>query len=442
MDKCPHCGLEITKGAKTCPHCNKEIEQKDTLINQVKTAVADSVKTFKDEVGKKIEEAATAVKTLATRVEAIEKLPALKDGKAPAFGHSSKYLGYNLNHQLRGIRNIAAKNPSQFPMFSNDEASENYAKWLLAHIAFRKNGDMEARKVMLEIAQKTNQMQEDTAAEGGYLVPQEYGWDIIQLARERTFCLQYCDVIQMSRSIINLPSEASLAAVAWTAEEGGITAGEATVGTLQLTAKRLDGYARVTNELLQDTAIDISGMLTEQFSYATLLELDNQVLNGTGSPCSGVLTAKAGYSVILSGDDFSTITGTDLSLMIQKVVPGLEQGNGLFVIGTLGLHYIRTLKDTTNNFIFAPPGANVPGTIWQKPYFVSTNVTNTSAASTALGVFGNFKYFKIGNRVGAMSLEVDPYGLFTTNATRFRMITRWALGLGSTGSMCRVLTSS
>jgi HK97 family phage major capsid protein len=249
----------------------------------------------------------------------------------------------------------------------------------------------------------------------------------------------------MTRDILNLPTEATMVSVAWHAEEAAITQTEPTFGQLQLNAKRLDGYGKVTNELLQDSAIDIISLLVEQFAYAIGQELDNQVLNGTGDPASGLLTAACGNSVVMASGltDFSSVTGTNLSSLIYALNSG-DLANARFIVGRLGLHYIRTLKDANNNFIFSQIGGIPPagGTIWGFPYLVSEKVTNTTGVSTAFISFGDYKKFYLGRRVGAMALDLDPYGLFTTYATQFRMVTRWALGIGRSTAFSRLLTAA
>jgi HK97 family phage major capsid protein len=246
----------------------------------------------------------------------------------------------------------------------------------------------------------------------------------------------------MNRDILNLPTEASLVSVAWTAEEGDATESEATFGTLQLNARRLDAYGKITNELLNDSAIDITGLLMDQFINAVALELDNQTLNGTGTPVSGILTSACGTSVQMSaGERMSNISADDLSNMIYQLNSGYLAG-ARYIVNRLGMHYIRTLKDTYGQYVFANPGAGVPGTIWEYPYFLSEKIANTDGTSKAFVAFGNFKKFYIGRRLGSMALDLDPYSLFTKYATQYRLVTRWGMGIGQSVGFCRLITGS
>jgi HK97 family phage major capsid protein len=67
--------------------------------------------------------------------------------------------------------------------------------------------------------------------------------------------------------------------------------------------------------------------------------------------------------------------------------------------------------------------------------------TADTGAGCIFGLFGDFSKYIIGRRVGAMSLELDPYGLFDSDQTRFRMISRWALTLGRETAFTKIITA-
>jgi HK97 family phage major capsid protein len=199
--------------------------------------------------------------------------------------------------------------------------------------------------------------------------------------------------------------------------------------------------AVASNELIADADFDISSLLGEQFAYTQAMELDNQMFNGTGDPVSGVLTAKAGYSVVLGGASMSAITASDLSLAISKIEEGRLAG-ARFFFGRLASHYIRSLKDSQNRPIYAEIGGMTPRTVYEFPTNVSEKITNTDGASTALGVFGNFNYFLLGRRAGAMVIDVDPYTRFAEWDTRFRMVSRWAMNYGDVNAFVRIISGA
>lgn len=435
---------------------NKEeiIALQKGISDEISKGIEDLKKSMDSEKAAKEQEIKALKDQLSLVNEKLAKLEALPVGKgAPGHVHnygSQKFLGRDLKHQLVGIRDKAAENPKRFPMFANDEKAEGFAKFMLAVIdAGARNPSNEAKEYIAKVLENDlvakTAMNEATTTQGGFLVPTEYQWDLIMLSRDKTWALQECSVVQMGTNDLRLPTETALATVAWNTEGNAAGESEPTVGQVQLTAKKLDAYAIVSNELLQDSYVDVSGMLSNQFSYGISLELDNQVLNGDGTKLgSGVLTAAAGFSVIMTGSgsgSFSSISADNLSLAAESV-DEMYAPNGRFVYNKLIQHYIRTLKDSQGRYVYANPGNGVPGTIWEYPRIVSSKGPKTTAVSTAFVGFGDFKYYYIGRRVGAMMLEVDPYGLFTAGQTRYRVITRWAGKIAQANAFCRVLTGA
>ena len=407
-----------------------------------KQLLGDGLKEFKGTVMEEIKgEIKTAVKPLEDRMAAIEKLPAKGVSSPAIITSSAKYRGYNLSKQMVSIREKAAKNPRLFPMFSNDEKTEDFAKFLIAYTRVLK-GDMSAHADLKEFYAKANYA-EGADATGGYLVPIEYENELMQLARDTTFALQNCAVYEMGTDNKKVPAEGSLVTVEWDDEAGTIGDSEGTFDEVDLVAKRLNGLATVSNELLQDASFDLAGVLTEQFAYATGQELDNQLLNGTGSPFYGLAGTTAGYSVVLGSGStsFANMTADDFSLMMSKLQAGYLAGSK-FVINRAALHYVRTLKDTEGRPVFAMPGGTVPGTIYGIPYSEVEKANGTNAANKCIAMLGNWKRYAIGRRVGQMALDADPYGLFTKNQTRFRMVTRWGMKIGIANAFVRYMTAA
>lgn len=384
------------------------------------------VKTFVDE---KVAPLATEVKALSEKVEKIEKLPAFA---APAINMLPKeYKGYKLNEMGASVRKG----------FESDEGLFRYNKWIVDVVRALK-GDSESRLAIKELHAKTG-LGEASGSIGGYLVPDEFSSAIVKLAREASFLLANATVLNMGSDQLYVPTEASLATAYWpAAEKTAPTKSDPSFGQVSLTARKLGILTNpVGNELLADSAIDISALLTEQFAYAQALELDNQALNGTGFPCSGVLTAAAGYSVVMTLANFSSISADNLSEMISKL-SGADVANAKFVFHNLITHYLRILKDSQNAYIYANPGQGVPGTVWELPAIKSAKAPSTTGTSTAFVSLGNWKNFYVGKRNGSFVLDLDPYSNFGSDETVFRMMSRWALAIGRSTAFVRLVSGS
>jgi HK97 family phage major capsid protein len=400
-------------------------------MDQMKTA-------FKEVVSAELNPIKEQLKSAEEKIAKLEAAPA--KGQAPAIVTSKKVYGYNVEKMGSQIREKAAKNPAMFKTFSDEEKMNDFSEFMLDVVQATKFRNPAAHQKLFERQEKAA-YQEGATSEGGYLVPVEYQWDMIQLAREKTFALNECTVVNMSTNSLKLPKELTLAAVTWDDEEATFSSGEGTFDQVSLTARRCGATATVSNELLQDSAVDVVSILSEQFSYATLLDLDRVVLIGDGTKSSaytsGIMNGTAGNSVVLSTSLITSLTADKLSDAIAAISEGYLM-NAKFVMGKTAKAQIRTLKGSTNDhYIYQQPGAQASGSIWEYPYFTTTKVPALTTGKTAV-LFGNMKYFYLGRRLGVLTLDVDPYGKFDTYQTRFRVCTRWGFALANSSAFCAV----
>jgi HK97 family phage major capsid protein len=340
------------------------------------------------------------------------------------------FLGYNLENQGLDLK------------VKDDEKREKYAKFILAVVrASDRIPNMDAAQFLHDLGAKTA-MVEGTSQYGGYLVPEEYTAEILAFARDVSQALQMCRIWPMSSDVRRIPAELTNISVTWPSEGSAPTESEPTVAEVELTAKKLGAYGIVSNELLQDSMVDVVSWLTEQMGEAKGLELDNQVLNGTGSPCSGILTAKCGYSVVMASETaFSAVTCTYISEMMSKLSE-IKLRGAVFTMHRTVFHYLRSAKDSNQAFVYAQPGASMPETIWGLPYRINEKAPTTSAANTAFISLGNWRYFCLGRRLQSMTLDLDPYTYFKESKTQFRNIDRWGLAIGLANGFVRFMTHS
>lgn len=342
---------------------------------------------------------------LKKRLEQLESAPAKKVSfNADKGSVDFMYHGYDLRKQGQFL-NIGRK-----VEFENDEQRERFAKTMILGI---KHATGEIDKAALN---------ETTAAQGGYLVDDEFMAGIFGLARQTSVGLQDCRIVPMSGDTLLIAQEDGAVSVAWTAEATAATQSEPTIAQTTLTATRLDAYSIMSNEVLDDAKIDIVAWLTDLFSEAIGQEIDNQVFNGTGSPFAGAM-ANAGQSINLTAS--GTITEVDCSYTISQL-PVNHAIGAKFYLNRKPFHLLRSLKTTDGDPIFTKPGAMVPGTIYEYQYSLVEQMPTSLAvaADTPVGLFGNLKNYYIGSRQG-IQIALDPYGLFTANQTRFRVTSRW-----------------
>jgi len=270
-------------------------------------------------------------------------------------------------------------------------------------------------------------------------VPDIVDSEIIHFAREKSVVLQECRIWPMTSDKESIPTETGGVSVAW-----GNTTSESdpTISETELSATELSAYSAVRNTTLADSRSDIVSWLTELMSEAAGQELDNESFNGDGSDvCSG-LFSKAGYTVTAASALFSSVTADNWSEMLKNL-DGLKKENAKFYMNGAIIHYVRVLKDSQDRPIFMETvGSPVSGKVYGFPYREVVKCNSTDGASKNVALFGNLRYFAIGRRLDATTLQVDPYGLFTTNRTRFKLYQRWGLQVALANAFVKLITAA
>lgn len=419
--------------------------------DEIKKAFSEGIKEFGEKMKVVIADAVEPVKkevsALSERIVAIEKMPVFK----ATFGINvipGMYRGRNLENMGGAIYQKACKNPSLMPIFSNAEKLHDFKKYMIDIVNALAFKDAES----IEGLRKRAAMAEGAVGTGGYFVPAEYEWELVQLVRESSFAINKCTVIPMSSVTLQLPAEATLCTAAWITENSTITASDPTTDRVLLTAQKLACITTaMSNELLADSQIDIVSWLTEQFGYAILQELDNQVLNGSGSPVSGILgtsliTGVAGYSaVMVVGSTSTSNIYADIFRNAMRKLSIADAMKAEWVFGRDTRFYLETLKTAYGNYVYRQPGdaSFGPGSLWGRPVNeVYKAPAETSSAKTPIAAFGDWKQYYIGQRKGLGTIDADPYSSFATDGTRFRLVTRWGLAPARTTAFCRVLTGA
>jgi len=272
-------------------------------------------------------------------------------------------------------------------------------------------------------------------------VPDIVESEILAFSREKSRILQYARIWEMTSEKQSWPIETGTTTTAWSNTSGQ---SDPTISEVELTAEELTSYTAVREMTLADARSDIVSWLTETMGEAAGQELDKQGFTGTGSPCSGLLTAKCGYSVNMGtgSSTFASLSHKELSLAISRLDGMKKEGARWWWNGAV-FHYVRIMTDDNNRPIFYENmGAPMSGQVLGYPYSEVPKMTSATGVSTAFINFGNLKYFSVGRRLGATALQVDPYGLFTTNRIRFKIYQRWALAIALPNGFVRIITAA
>lgn len=397
--------------------------------NKLEAEAAEKAK--EDEEKKAVEEGREASK--------MAKIPEQKEPKIEV-GTPGEYKGVKmkavidtLQHDGRVNRLIRAKS------MADVQQAEMLAKWginLLDHAA--------KRPVTPALAKA---LQEGSPTEGGYLTPTEERAAVLSYIRDVSIAFSECSHVPMTSDAMTIPAENAKVTVAFTDEESDATETDPSFAQVSLTAKRLDAYTKVSNELIEDNNAPggIAGILAAQFIEAIGQKHDSTVFIGTGTPMSGVFLS-AGYSEVFDTGStaFSELLESDIRDIVRKIRPNRRRNAKWYMSTSVLWQYIYGLKDGDNRPLFVETrgGGAASGNLWGYPVREGNDdiMPSTSAAETGFIVFGDLAGVMIGDRLKNVNLFVDPYSDAISYQTRFYLFTRWAYAHALSNYYARIVT--
>lgn len=230
------------------------------------------------------------------------------------------------------------------------------------------------------------------ATGGGYLVPTEFSAQVIRMMNESSPIMQIANILPMSSWKRQIPKQLTNLQVGWVAENGVKGISNPTFGQLEQTAKVLATVIKCTDELIRDSAINLTQFLSELVAEAMALEIERVSLLGDGSadPFTGILHASGANKVAMAGNEVSFDDIANLIFSLSEA----NSKDGVIVLSRAGLNKLMKLKDSNGNYIWAPPSLGNPATIWNTPYVVSSQIPNTVSDAGALtGGNGTIAFF-------------------------------------------------
>jgi len=255
-------------------------------------------------------------------------------------------------------------------------------------------------------------MNEGTPATGGYLVPTEFSYEVIRLLKDASPIMQLANLLPMSTWKRLLPRQLTSVSIGWVTEGGTKPTTNPSFGQLEQVAKVMAAVIKCTDELLRDTAINLTAFLSELISEAMALEIERIALlgdTGAGDPFTGIIKA-SGVNVVSMGG--ASVSFDDIAELIFSLNAANSQGAAMALSRT-GLKKLMKLKDNQNQYIWQPPAGNIPATIWNVPYVICPTIPANLGTGTdcTVAIYGRFnRALLISPREGlAVKVSQDAY---------------------------------
>ena len=284
-----------------------------------------------------------------------------------------------------------------------------------AFTAERKFGDA-------EMAREFKALSATSPAEGGYLVPEVYANEIIELLYPATVIYSLgARRLGMAKGNLNIPKIKTGSRALFTGENRSIPKTAPRFGNLKLSAKKLTALIPMSNDLLRSTNFDNDVIVGQDVTKQMALGVDWGALNGTGGEFQplGITKNKSVLNIDVTGLDAEyassagVLTAAFPNYLVASVLKNNVYADGLgFVFNTSVEQFFKSLRDNVGSFIFAKE-MNDNGTLVGYPYR-TTNLLETTGGKSSI-IFGNWNDLVIGEQ-GALEIETSREGSWTDDA--------------------------
>lgn len=285
---------------------------------------------------------------------------------------------------VSGVREGRAK---AIPAAKNEKADDKTRKFMKALLS----GDRAAAKALS--TSTSGEEPDDSAA--GVTIPPELMAEVLRI-KETQFGLARREFRYLpfsgpgnSRTI---PALGTSVSVFWTGEGEKKKSTQPKFSLVTQTLKKLAAIVPMTEEILEDSAINLTALVAELFAEATAKEEDIQFFAGTGSPWTGILNNGSINKVVQASGSVDQITADDLLDLIDATPTDALNGSKFYMHRTV-FSKLRKLKGEDGHYIVQSPVAGQPGSIWNYPYELSDAFP--AAADVETGdqyvLFGNLR---------------------------------------------------
>ncbi|MFA5053613.1 MAG: phage major capsid protein [Parcubacteria group bacterium] len=321
------------------------------------------------------------------------------------------------------------------------EASKSFPSWesfleAVWHAQHKNNMIQRAdpRLVWFDEKHEVKDMAEGVGATGGFLVPPEFRAQIYGVMGEGAIVRPRASIVRMNARQVTFPVVNQTGTTAaqphwfggllvYHAEEAAEkTESDVSWRQFTLTANKIIGYTRASDELVSDSAISLGDFLAGPFGFAGAFtwQEDYDFLQGTGvGMAQGILTAPATITVARQ----SVATPVQYTDLINMLVKFLPTGRGVWCISQSVLAYLLGMSGPTGSasYLWGSAVNGVPNTLLGMPVQITEKLPAAGTAGDVL--LADWRYYIIGDRQ-AWTVETTQYDRWKYDQTSWRAVHR------------------
>jgi HK97 family phage major capsid protein len=283
----------------------------------------------------------------------------------------------------------------------------------------------------------TKALSEGDDSAGGFLVPSEFSSEVLRYETENSVVRPRARVWNMTRDRWSAPkldqntttdstktgSEHFAGIQFYYPGESGLKEeSQPRFGRITLVAKKLIGLTSATDELLEDSAVNLANYLVSLFGEGLGYLEDYKFLRGTGvgEPLGVINTT--GITVV--GRNTSTSIVLEDVLRLDENLPAWADRNAVYLTTKAGISQLRLIGNTnttTKIQIQESLRSGEPATLLGRPVIVTDKLP--ALGSTGDILLGDFSKYYIGDR-GGIQVASSIHDRFRYDETVFRLVKR------------------
>lgn len=341
--------------------------------------------------------------------------------------------------ELKASRATGAKYSNQAAGHKLNGQFDNIVQFL---DAVSDKPDLTNAPLMAKREMVRNAMSSTDPGSGGFLIPEEFRAQLLEVALENAVVRPRAQVIPMASLRAAIPmidattNSGSIYGgiiAYWTEEGAPLTQSQPAFARIVLEAKKLTAYTEVPNELRMDSAISVDAFVNQAFPRAIAWFEDIAFMTGSGvgeplgvfNPLNNALVSQAARA----GQTTKTIIWENLVDMYSRMLPS-SLGSAVWVVSPDAFPELATMAlsvGTGGSAVWLNNGVEgPPATILGRPVIISEKVNSLSSVTSTSGGdvnFVDFGQYLVGDRM-AMSAMASTEYRFGNDVTAYRVIER------------------
>ena len=232
--------------------------------------------------------------------------------------------------------------------------------------------------------------------QGGYLAPVDFERQVVQALAEENVIRQVATVQRFANDR-EVPIVAAAGAAQWIGEQADYPVSDPSFAQARLGAHKLARIILVSEELLQDSAVDLEALLRGLIarSFGEAEEAAFVAGDGNGKPRGVLLDCQVGRTAASS----TAVTGDELIDLAHSLRPPYRR-RAVWVMNDETLAAVRKLKDNTGQFLWQPGLRDgEPDRLLGRPVLTTPAMPPIGGGARSI-LFGDFSYYWIADRTG------------------------------------------